>query len=172
MKRIFAVLIILALVLNHSFAQEKTLVIREGKQVRRDIVALEGYLINNILEVAVEVRMYGERPKITNVALVGPGLGRLSYTVKEEIPLSLEEEEPYEIRKEGGIITTSKKKKTKKPTGTVTKELFKIKVPPKKILPDREYQLWVDVKSKTRDARPQKFKFKLKDFSEIFHQQQ
>jgi hypothetical protein len=151
-------------------ASDKVLAIREAKQVRKDIVAVEGYLNDDILEVAVEVRMYGQRPKIINVALVGPGVGRLSYSVKEEIPVTLEEEDPYEITKEGGLIKTSKRTRTDNPTGALTKELFKIKVPSKKIITGKKYQLWVDIKSKTQDSRPQKFKFDLKDFPELIQQ--
>ena len=178
MKHITGILLAIVILfggLKYSYSQEQTgsekvLAIREAKQVRRDIVAVEGYLVNNVLEVAVEVRMYGERPKITNVALVGPGVGRLSYTTKEEIPLALEEEEPYEITKEGGFIKTSKRTRTDKPKGTLTEELFKIKIPPEKIVPAKKYQLWVDIKSKTRDARSQKFKFDLENFAELIHQ--
>ncbi len=172
MKQILITLtaaLILLCTLKCSWAQDKVLVIREAKQVRRDIVAVEGYLVDAILEVSVEVRMYGERPKITNVALVGPGVGRLSYSAKEEIPITLEEEEPYEITKEGGFIKTSKRTRTDTPSGTMTKELFKIKVPSEKILSGKKYELWIDIKSKTKDTRSQKFKFELKDFSEVIH---
>ncbi len=174
-KRVSFVIVAIAFVCILSskvFSQQQDsvkagLVLREGKQVRNDTVAVEVYVVDGILEVRVEVRMYSERPKIKNVMLVGPRVGRLSYDLKEEIPLILEEEDPYLIRSEGGVISRGEKKKYKKPKGTLTKELFKIKVPWEKIVPDKRYQLWVDVESKTRGGeRPKKFRFNLEKFSQ------
>ncbi len=146
---------------------EKELILREGKQVRDDVVAVEVYVVENILEVRVEVRMYSQRPKITNVMLVGPRIGRLSSDLKEEIPLALKEDDPYLVRSEGGVVSSGEKRKKKKLKGTVAKELFKIKVPWEKIVPDKRYQLWVDVESKTRGGgRPQKYRFNLENFSQ------
>lgn len=175
MKKLFLLMLsflIASLSASYGYSQEieetdKVLIIREAKQVRRDIVAIEGWLSGEILEVRVEVRMYSERPKIGNVALVGPGIGRLSYIRKEEIPLSLEEADPYQITKKGGLLSFGKKKRTEKPKGTLTQELFKIKIPVNKIIPGKNYQIWVDVESKTTAGRAQKHKFKLKDFSKF-----
>jgi len=148
--------------------EEKTPVIREGKKVRNTVVAVDGYFLNNIFEVAVEVRMYSERPRITNVLIVGPKLGRLPYKRKEEIPLKMEEREAYSISEEGGVVSFGKKTKTTKTKGTLNEELFKFEIPWDKIVPGKKYQLWVDVESKSRGGdRPQKFRFDIKDFAQF-----
>ena len=162
--------------LDICYAQEEEvvepiLVIREGKQSKSNIVAVETYLIDDVLEVTVEARMYAQKPKINDVILVGPRLGRIHYKTREIVYTTLEEEEPYPITKQGGFIVFGKRTKTKKPKGTLTKELFKIKVPKEKILPGKRYQLWVEVESKTDSGgRPLRFKFDLKDLSQLISQ--
>jgi len=149
------VIFILSCIFNSSYAGQSdisrpALVIREGRQLKKTTVAVEGYLYDNILEVKVEVRMYAERPKIIDVMLVGPRLGRVHYKTREDIPVSLEEEDPYLVTKVDGLISFSKRTKEKTPKGTLTKELFKIKVPVEKIQIGKRYQLWVEVESRRR----------------------
>lgn len=169
------VIFILSCILNYSYAGQSdisgpALVIREGKQLKKTTVAVEGYLYDGILEVKVEARMYAERPKIIDVMLVGPRLGRVHYKTREDIPVSLEEEDPYLITKVDGLISFSNRTKDKVPKGTLTKELFKIKVPVEKIQPGKRYQLWVEVESKRRGGRFPKFKFNLKKLPELISQ--
>lgn len=160
------------LVLHSAYGEkpgssEQILILREGKQVKNNVVAVEAYRVGDILEAKVEVRMYSERPRITNVMLAGPGIGRVSYELKKEIPLTLDEEDPYIITKEDGIISLGSRKKKKKPKGTLTKESFKIKVPWNKIIAGKRYQLWVDVESKTQPGqRPQKFRFNIENLAQ------
>jgi len=175
MKSLFSLLATLGILfffLSFSYSQdqdqlEKKLIIREGKQVRDNIVAIEAYRIGDVLEVKVEVRMYAQRPRIKNVLIVGPKIGRISYKRKEELPLRFEEEDPYPITKERGILSFRRRSKVKQPKGTMTKELFKIDVPWDKIVEGKRYQLWVDVESKTRGQRPLKFRFDLNNLLEV-----
>jgi len=175
MRFLFSLLAALSILFSFpslSFSQdhnqpEKKFIIREGKQVRDNVVAIEAYRIGDILEVKVEARMYAQRPRIKNVLIVGPRIGRVSYKRKEEIPLEFEEEDPYLITKERGILSLRKRSKTKQPKGTMTKELFKIDVPWDKIVEGKRYQLWVDVESKTSGQRPLKFRFDLDNLSEV-----
>lgn len=146
----------------------KQLLLRQAMQVEQNIVAVEAYCIGDILEVKVRVRMYSERPKITNVLIVGPKLGRLSYKRKKDLPLDFKDEEPYPAVKKGGFISFGKKQKIKQPEGTLTQELFKFEVPWKKIVLNKHYQLWVDIESKTRGGRrPMKFKFDLDKIHDV-----
>ena len=192
MKRIFILAVTMSFlstvsVLNFCYGQEqeqgqeqvegqetpeRRLVIREGKQSRANIVAVETYLVgNDILEVTVEARMYAQKPKINDVIMVGPRLGRIHYKTRETVHATLEEEEPIPITKQGGFIVFGKRTKTKKPKGTLTKELFKLKIPTDKIVPGKRYQLWVQVESKTSGGgRPLRFKFDLKDLPELISQ--
>ena len=143
------------------------LLIREGKQLKKTTVAVEGYLYNDILQVQVEVRMYAQRPKIIDVSLTGPKLGKIHYKTRQDLPVTLEEEDPYNITRVDGEISFKKRTKVKKPKGTLTKELFKIKVPVDKIIPGKRYQLWVEVESKRQAGRIPKFKFDLKKLPEL-----
>lgn len=149
-------------------SSEKVILIREAKQVRQNIVAVEAYRIGEILEVKIKARMYSERPRIKNVLIVGPRLGRLSYKRKEELTLEFEEDKPFPTTKKGGFISFGKKKKTKQPEGTLTQELFRFQFPWEKIVPKKRYQLWVDIESKTRGGdRPMKFRFDLEKIHDI-----
>lgn len=155
-----------ALVQQHQDDTGRVFVVREAKDFRTTGVAIEGYLVHDIFEVKVEARMYAERPKISTVKVVGPKLGSQSFQAKEAILAGIEEEEPFETTQQQGILRVfDKRKKTKKLKGTVTKELFKIKIPADKIVEGKRYWLWVYVESKTQGGHADTFKFELKDFS-------
>ncbi len=155
---------------EESNLSKRVLVIREGRQIRRDIVAVEASILDGIMDVKVEARMLRERPKISNVLLVGPRIGRVYYETKRVLPPIIEEEEPYPIRIAGGLISFGEKTETKKPKGTLAKELFKIRVPVKKIIPGKRYQIWVVLESKTRGGQGgEKFKFNLDNFSSFIN---
>ena len=154
---------------TEDYSQEK-LIIREGKQFKKNAVAVEGYLIGDIFEVKVEARMHAERPKIHSVFLKGAGIGRLSYTTREDVPVSIEEEDPYEVNTKRTMLSR-KKTKVKRLKGAVTKELFKFKLPTDKFVAGKPYQLWVEIISKTRGGgAPQKFKFDLEGIYQALSQ--
>ena len=152
-------------------AKGKTLIIREGKQVRDNIVAIEAYYLGGgILEVVVEARMRSQRPRIRNILVVGPRLGRLRHAAKEEIPVTVEEDQAYPVTKKGGLFSFGNKTKVKKLKGSLTKELFQFKIPRDKIISGKRYQLWVDLESKNKGGdRPTKFKFNLEKLAEILN---
>jgi len=175
MKKVFIFLstVFLFSAFNFSFAQEqenkeKILIIKEGQEVRENVVAVEAYYLGEgVLEVAVEARMQRQRPKISNILVVGPRLGRLRHAAKEEIPVSLKEEKAYPVTREGGILSTGDKTEVKQLQGTEVKEIYKFKIPKDKIIPGKRYQLWIDLESKTRGGdRPMKFKFNLEKLNE------
>jgi len=114
--------------------QGKIPVIREAKLYKKDSVAVDAHLAGEILEIVVEARMYAQRPKINDVLVTGPKIGKLHYQARKTIVAGVEETEPFEVTKEHGLITFGKRKKVRELEGTLTKELFKIKIPNDKIV--------------------------------------
>ena len=180
MKRIFSLAVttgILFSLSNFLYAQEqeeeaieRIFVLREAKEDRKTTVAVEAYLAEDILEVKAIVRMYAEKPRIYNMLIVGPRLGRLGCKARQTLGPTMEEEAPYPTGKRGGFIIFAQKE-DKKAKGTLMKELFKFKIPRDKIVSGKRYQLWVAVESKTRGGGvPRKFKFDLKDLPQLILQ--
>lgn len=146
-------------------------VLRQAKEFRNKSVAVEGYLIGEIFEIKVEARIAREKPRIANVTLIGPRLGRQSYQTRETILAGIGEDMPIETTQEQGLLRVlSPRKKTKKLEGAVTKELFKIRVPAEKIVKGKRYWLWVDVESTTEGGQTEKFRFELEDFPALLMQ--
>ena len=72
-----AILITGVLGAAHSAEEaEKVLVIRAAKEDLTAAVTVDGYLMGNLFDVKVSAWMQGETPKITNVLIVGPGVGQ------------------------------------------------------------------------------------------------
>jgi len=155
--------------------EDPNLLIREGKQIKRITVLVIGYLKEDILEVTVDVRIPNQRPKITDVLFTGPKLGKIHYRSREIIPPSVEddEEETYPITKVDGMVMLFGKRTKEKPLkGRQTKELFKMRIPIDEIDPEKKYQLWVEVETKTSaSARIPKFKFDLEKLAELIEEQ-
>ncbi len=176
MRRIFILLTIGGILfsgLTFSCAQEEDakqiLVLRKAQERQNTVVAVEAYLINDILEVTVIASMYATRPRIYNLILVGPRLGRLSPKEKESLYPKAEDKEmdfPTEDM-QGRLIRFSKKIKEKKVKGTLTKELFKFKIPADRIIPNKRYELRIEVESMQRPGQPERFRFELKNLPEL-----
>lgn len=146
-------------------------VIREAKIFRKKNVAVDAHLLDGeILEIMVEARIYAQKPRINDVLVSGPKLGKERYIARKTIVAGVDEPEAFEVTKEHGWIVFGKRKKVRELEGTLTKELFKIKIPKEKIVCKKKYQLWVEIESKTQGGRAEKFKFKLKDFPSLFHE--
>ena len=180
MKRFFALVAIVGILFSCQYCygqveeeveEERILVLREAKLFRKDSVAVEAYLIDDILEVKVEARMYAKKPRINNVLLVGPRIGRLPYITKETIHKKIEEDDPYEVTKQHGLIVFEKRKKERKLKGTATREFYRLRIPKEKIVPGKRYRLWVEIESQTRGDDKQKFKFNIENLSELISQQ-
>ncbi|MBU1906199.1 MAG: hypothetical protein KJ923_04285 [Candidatus Omnitrophica bacterium] len=153
-----------------SYAQEaesfeKQLVLQEARESRKGAVAVEVYLKEDILEVTIIGRMYAAKPKIYNALIVGPKLGRLSPGERETLYPKAEDEEAFykTTELEGGLIRFSKKTKEKKLKGTLTKEFCRFKIPTEKIMPNKRYQLWIQLQDMQRSDQPVKFKFDLEE---------
>ncbi|MFH1622501.1 MAG: hypothetical protein ABIA97_05195 [Candidatus Omnitrophota bacterium] len=146
-------------------------VIREAKIFRNKNVAVDAHLVDGeVLEIMVEARIYAQKPRINDVLVSGPKLGKERYIARKTIVAGVDEPEPFEVTKEHGWVVFGKRKKVRELEGTLTKELFKIKIPKDKVVCGKKYQLWVEIESKTEGGRAEKFKFKLKDFPSLFHE--
>ena len=179
MRRITVLLIVFitlyTLNITQTFAQpgpEKVLVLREAAEEREGTAAVEAYLVGDILEVKVSVRIRRARPKIHNAVVVGPKLGRVSPISITQLFATTEKEEPYPTKKRGGLISFGDDTEIKVVKGAVVRKLFKFKIPPEKIKPDGKYQIWVKLKeeaSKTtkRVGKITSFKFDLEKLPQL-----
>jgi len=166
--------------LNEVIAEEQIqevagpiLVLYEAKERTKSAVAVEGYLIDDIFEVTVIAKMYGTKPLIHKVLVVGAKLGRLSPQERQTIYPKAEDQEAFYKTKdiEGGIIRLKKREKEKKlKEGALTKELARFKIPTDKIVENKRYQLWVKIESMQRGGVFESFKFELEDFPKFFSQ--
>jgi len=68
------------------------LILREAQEFSDNAVAIEVYLMDNILEARITARMHGTKPKVYNAIVVGSGLGRLSFESKEVLLASTADE--------------------------------------------------------------------------------
>jgi len=179
MRRIAVLLIVFitlyTLHITQTFAQpgtERVFVLREAAEERQGTAAVEAYLVGDILEVKVSVRIRRARPKIYNTIVVGPKLGRISPISITQLFATTEKEEPYPTKKRGGLISFGDGAETKKIKGAVVRKLFKFKIPPEKIKPDGKYQIWVKLKEegskvKRREGKITLFKFDLEKLPEL-----
>lgn len=172
MSGISRIVLISALIVTHAGilrAADKELVIREAEELRKNAVAVEAYLVDDILEAKISVRIFRARPKIHNVIVVGPKLGRISPIEIEQLFATTEEEPPYETKERGGFISFSDDTKTKSLKGTVVRKMFKFKIPPEKIVEDGHYQIWVKVKEEGhgRQGKMTSYKFDLEELPRL-----
>jgi len=172
-KKLMIVLVcIFALYLAVSYAGEagkRKLILRQAQEVGKTSVAVEAYLAGDVLEVTAYARMYGTRPKIYNLILVGPKLGRLSAQAKRTVyPKSEETEADLTFpttKMDSGIISFSKKTKDKKSEGALTRELYGFKIPVDKIVPGKRYELRILIEGMQNTGQKVSFKFEFKDLA-------
>jgi len=113
--------------------------------------------------------MYSTKPRIYNIILVGPKIGRLSPKEKQVLyPQAGEEETAFLTENTNpGLISFGKKTKEKKLKGTLTKELFRFKIPVDQIMPDRRYELRIEIESMQSAGQGKKFTFKLDKLPQV-----
>ena len=174
MKRnlfLLSVISILLIGAQFCFAQEEEaqgiVLLREAKEYGRTLVAVEANLSGNILDVKIIAKMYAKRPNIYNALFVGPKVGRMSPDSRQTLrPEADDEELIFKTTDEGGFLRTSKRTKEKKIKGALTKQSVQFKIPAKKIVPNKKYQLWIDVESMQNPGQYERFKFDLENLSE------
>ncbi len=138
----------------------KILILREAKEDSKATVAVEAYLIEDILEVKVIARMEREKPRIYNVIVVGPKIGRVVSEAREVLFPAMENEEPFPTKEREGFLSFDDKKKDKEAKGTLTKELLRFKIPREKIIKGKRYQLWVKIESMKSGGKSNSTSFK------------
>ena len=168
-----AIIVSIALLYTHVYAQdaERKLVLRQAQESGDTTVALEAYLVGDILEATVYARMYHTKPKIFNIILVGPKIGRLSPRSKEIVYPKAEEGEDIIFPTtdvKGGHIRFSNRTEDKAAKGILTREMARFKVPTKKIMANRGYQIRIVVESMQNPGKQENFTFVLKDFAQFF----
>jgi hypothetical protein len=155
--------------LTYCFAKEQPeegiLILSEARQYGKASVSVEAYLKDLILEVTVSARVYADRPKIDNVIVVGPRLGRLSAKAKTSLFATEEDEEEPEVTESRGLLGFGSRSTARKKKGVLVKERYKFKIPPKKIVSGKRYELRVKIDSPKIDSKSIRFKFELKDFA-------
>ncbi|KPK97117.1 MAG: hypothetical protein AMJ95_10740 [Omnitrophica WOR_2 bacterium SM23_72] len=155
-------------------ASERKMILRQAQERGRSSVAVEAYLIDDILEATIYARMYATKPKIFGVVLVGPKLGRLGFLTKEVLYPKAEEEDEEMVFPtkdvEGGYIRFSKRTQDKRTKGALTREMVKFKIPVKKIMPKKRYELRIKIESMQTPGKIETFNFPLKDFAQAFEQ--
>ncbi|MFH1355406.1 MAG: hypothetical protein ABIH19_04590 [Candidatus Omnitrophota bacterium] len=149
--------------------EKRILVIREAREYKDTTVGVEAYLVGYILEVEVSARVADYKPKIDNVLVVGPKLGRLSARTKEKLFTELGEEDPYLTKRDAGLLGTKEKKREKKAKGRLTRELHVFEIPAEKIKKDKRYDLRIRLQDGEVEGQYRKFEFELKDFPELVH---
>ena len=145
-------------------------VLREAQEFGDNAVAVEVYLMDNILEARITARMHGTKPKVYNAIVVGSGLGRLSFESKEVLLASIadEDEEPYLTKdKSRGIISFREKEKAKFARGTLTRELVQFVIPEDRVRKGKKYRLWIQIESLQRGGKYKTYKFDLEKFAEL-----
>lgn len=154
--------------LTYCFAQgaeEGILILREAKQYGKTNVSAQAYLKDDILEVRVGARVYGDKPKIDNVLVVGPKLGRLSAKAKTTIYASEEAEAEIAVSESRGVLGFGARSEVRKKKGVLVREQYKFKIPKEKMVSGKRYELRIKIDSPKIDSKSIRFKFLLKDLA-------
>ena len=149
-------------------ASEKgRLILHQAKQYKKAQVGVEAHLKGDILEVMVATKVYADRPKIDNVIVVGPRLGRLAPKAKETLYAGERETAPFEATESRGLFGFGSRSKAREIKGALIRELFKFKIPPGRLIKGRRYELRVRIDSQKIPGKFLKFEFELKDLARL-----
>ena len=105
---------------------------REAINMQGDIVAVDLSLVGeNLLEAKVTGFMKQTRPRLENVILMGPVVGRLAPTTREVLRAGLEEDPPYPTKRSGLLVMNQGSKQLAE--GTLIRERFQYELPVEKM---------------------------------------
>ena len=105
---------------------------REAINLQGDIVAVDISLVGeNLLEAKVTGFMKQTRPRLENVILTGPGIGRLAPTTRQVLRAGLEEDPPYPTKRSGLLVMHQGSKQLAE--GTLIRERFQYELPAEKM---------------------------------------
>ena len=105
---------------------------REAINIQGDIVAVDIFLVGeDLLEAKVTGFMKQTRPRLENVILMGPGVGRLAPTTRQVLRAGLEEDPPYPTKRSGLLVMHQGSKQLAE--GTLIRERFQYELPIEKM---------------------------------------
>ncbi|MFH1858273.1 MAG: hypothetical protein ABH845_05160 [Candidatus Omnitrophota bacterium] len=147
-------------------------VLREAVEVKDNIVAVDIRLTGeNLLEVKITGFMKRERPRIKNVFLVGPGVGRLGPITRHDVLAGLEKDPPYSTRYHGLLDIGKGGKDT--PEGTLARVAAQHELPIEKMREKIQkkkkaaYEYWVYMESATLGGTILRYKFSLDELPKL-----
>ena len=105
---------------------------REAINIQGDIVAVDISLVGeDLLEAKVTGFMKQTRPRLENVILTGPAVGRLAPTTRQVVRAGLEEDPPYPTKRSGLLVMSQGSKQLAE--GTLIRERFQYELPVEKM---------------------------------------
>lgn len=148
-------------------AAQGTSVHREAINIQGDVVAIDISLVGEeLLEAKVTGFMKQNRPRLENVILVGPGVGRLAPTTRQVLRAGLEQDPPYPTKRSGLIAMNQGNEQLQQ--GTLIRELFQYQLPVEKMREQvrkkggkANYEFWVMMSSANRGGDFKRYTFEL-----------
>ena len=105
---------------------------REAINIHGDIVAVDLSLVGeDLLEAKVTGFMKRSRPRLDNVILIGPAVGRLAPTTRQVVRAGLEQDPPYPTKRSGLLVMKQGSKQLAE--GTLIRERFQYELPAEKM---------------------------------------
>lgn len=149
---------------------ERKLVLRQAQAREFTAVGVEAYLTGNILEATVYAKRIGKKPRILNIILFGPELGRLSPSLKETTNPKAEEKLDISFPRtnRSDTIRFYKKAHDGIDSGDPVREFNKFNVPAEKILPDGIYEFRILLDNMENPGATEYFSFPIKGFDKLF----
>ena len=151
---------------------QRQLVHREAINLQGDIVAVEISLIGEaLLEAKVTGFMKQTRPRLENVILMGPGVGRLASTTRQVLRAGLEEDPPYPTKRSGLLVMNQGNKQLAE--GTLIRERLQYELPVEKMRQvirkkggKARYEFVVTMTSANRGGDFKRYTFELEELPE------
>ena len=146
---------------------------REAINIQGDIVAVDLSLVGeDLLEAKVTGFMKQTRPRLENVILMGPAVGRLAPTTRQVLRAGLEHDPPYPTKRSGLLAMNQGSKQLAE--GTLIRELFQYQLPADKMKNEirkkgkrAKYEFVVTMASANRGGDFTRYTFELEKLPEL-----
>ena len=146
---------------------------REAINIQGDIVAVDISLVGeDLLEAKVTGFMKQTRPRLENVILTGPAVGRLAPTTRQVLRAGLEQDPPYPTKRSGLLAMNQGSKQLAE--GTLIRELFQYQLPVDKMKNEirkrgkrATYEFVVTMASANRGGDFTRYTFELEKLPEL-----
>ena len=146
---------------------------REAINIQGDIVAVEISVVGEeLLEAKVTGFMKQTRPRLENVILMGPAVGRLAPTTRQVLRAGLEEDPPYPTKRSGLLVMKQGSKQLAE--GTLIRERFQYELPVEKMRQvirkkggKAKYEFAVTMSSANRGGDFKRYTFDLEELPKI-----